>query len=529
MLDGAIEATDVTAATPARARATAFPMLWQYIHEGELTRATRLALLTLERAEEPLVRAEMHGALGTVRLRVGNIAEARDAFERAASLTTAQDPGHAGYVVQAAMCRFLVGDLAGAVRQALRAQHEGRRSGDGFAICEAFNVRALVALAEGRPHQALELAEAALAVRHQAPATGGGPACHLYAGLALAELDRLAEGAATLEEGLAIARQEGSTTQAPWYEGFLALLAFVEGRWSDAEAYAEDAVRDAEEYGVLIARPIPNAIRALVASSRGDVSLARTILETTSLEQLFGVMPGDLNFLALSSVAEDAETAHEHLLDGWLHSRRAPYFLSWRVLVPLLCASARHFGDDALAHEALAAAEEGARRAPGVPSARAAALRCRATVESDPVAARQAIEEYRRAGRPSSLAHACLDLAGVIADCGEWIEAMELLQEASDIFHSLRATAWNADVGRELARIATVARRTPPPPEGWERLTRGEREIALLVGQGLTNPEIAARLVVSPRTVQTHTSHIYAKLGITSRVQLASMLPTPEA
>jgi DNA-binding CsgD family transcriptional regulator len=51
-------------------------------------------------------------------------------------------------------------------------------------------------------------------------------------------------------------------------------------------------------------------------------------------------------------------------------------------------------------------------------------------------------------------------------------------------------------------------------------LTPTERDVARLVCEGLANKEIAARLFVSPRTVQAHLSHIYAKLGIASRVQL---------
>jgi DNA-binding CsgD family transcriptional regulator len=56
---------------------------------------------------------------------------------------------------------------------------------------------------------------------------------------------------------------------------------------------------------------------------------------------------------------------------------------------------------------------------------------------------------------------------------------------------------------------------------GWGSLTRAELEVAKLVSEGLGNKEVAARLFVSPRTVQAHLTHIYTKLGLTSRVQLA--------
>lgn len=59
------------------------------------------------------------------------------------------------------------------------------------------------------------------------------------------------------------------------------------------------------------------------------------------------------------------------------------------------------------------------------------------------------------------------------------------------------------------------------PSSGWASLTPTEREVAQLVSDGLGNKDIAARLFISPRTVQSHLTHLYAKLGLTSRVMLA--------
>ena len=58
------------------------------------------------------------------------------------------------------------------------------------------------------------------------------------------------------------------------------------------------------------------------------------------------------------------------------------------------------------------------------------------------------------------------------------------------------------------------------PTTGWESLTPTERDVVGLVNEGLGNKDIAARLFVSPRTVQTHLTHVYTKLGLTSRVQV---------
>jgi DNA-binding CsgD family transcriptional regulator len=59
------------------------------------------------------------------------------------------------------------------------------------------------------------------------------------------------------------------------------------------------------------------------------------------------------------------------------------------------------------------------------------------------------------------------------------------------------------------------------PTSGWGSLTPMEHDVVHLVREGLGNKEIGARLFISPRTVQTHLTHVYAKLGVASRVQLA--------
>jgi len=59
------------------------------------------------------------------------------------------------------------------------------------------------------------------------------------------------------------------------------------------------------------------------------------------------------------------------------------------------------------------------------------------------------------------------------------------------------------------------------PASGWASLTPAERDVVRLVSEGLANKDVAARLFVSPRTVEAHLGHVYAKLGLNSRVQLA--------
>ena len=59
------------------------------------------------------------------------------------------------------------------------------------------------------------------------------------------------------------------------------------------------------------------------------------------------------------------------------------------------------------------------------------------------------------------------------------------------------------------------------PARGWESLTPTERDVVRLVREGLANKDIAARLFISPRTVESHLTHVYTKLALSSRVQLA--------
>ena len=70
---------------------------------------------------------------------------------------------------------------------------------------------------------------------------------------------------------------------------------------------------------------------------------------------------------------------------------------------------------------------------------------------------------------------------------------------------------------------STLARGSRGRPQfGWDSLTPTERTVASLVAEGLSNPQIGDRLYISHRTVQTHLAHVFAKLGLTSRAQLAA-------
>ena len=78
---------------------------------------------------------------------------------------------------------------------------------------------------------------------------------------------------------------------------------------------------------------------------------------------------------------------------------------------------------------------------------------------------------------------------------------------------------------RRLRELGVRRRLVTAEPEtsGWAALTTSERTVAQLVAEGLTNREVAERLFVSPHTVNSHLRHVFSKLGINSRVELARL------
>jgi DNA-binding CsgD family transcriptional regulator len=97
------------------------------------------------------------------------------------------------------------------------------------------------------------------------------------------------------------------------------------------------------------------------------------------------------------------------------------------------------------------------------------------------------------------------------------------LRAALETFEDLGAEPWAERARQELRASGETARRrdTAALPD----LTPAERQIAGLVREGLSNRDIATRLFVSPRTVDFHLRNVFAKLGVSSRTELAAHLP----
>jgi ATP/maltotriose-dependent transcriptional regulator MalT len=93
-----------------------------------------------------------------------------------------------------------------------------------------------------------------------------------------------------------------------------------------------------------------------------------------------------------------------------------------------------------------------------------------------------------------------------------------------DGFEALRQEGASLGLAGAVAYASRARGERKRPSKGWEALTPTELEVARLAADGLTNAEIGGRLFISPGTAKTHLAHIYAKLGIANRAQLAAIV-----
>ena len=351
---------------------------------------------------------------------------------------------------------------------------------------------------------------------------------HAYTGMyhanLLAVVGRLDDATVRVAEGIAQAGREGNALAlATWavYSGWVHLAA---GRLSAARD-AADSLPPPHPTGATEQDVHRMLILAEVAAHTDDRNLLQQTANDARDAHSIG-SPGQRRASAyvLARAAWYRDDVHEAA--RWLGDINllgTPLFPHALVRLILGARVASAAGDAGLRARVLQATEVLERERPVVPLLAAVAGYARGILERDAHALVAAAGLLESSERPLLYAGAAEDAGAELARTGRTDPAIEQLTAAFDTYTQHEAIADARRVGRELRRLG-VERRIVAQPRaktGWDSLTDAELKVINLIAEGATNRSVAQQLHLSPHTVKTHLHNAFAKLGITSRAQLA--------
>ena len=497
---------------------------------GRLAEAEAAFRSLLDRGHDPSVRAQARILLSRTLGTQGRVREALQELERVQRSPGLDDQPRAAAWAAESMARLELGDLEGAAAVAERARTAAALPGDHPAIGLAMASLTIVEELRANLGRGLELIDEAVRLADHSPQRSGhrNP-LHLARGSILMDLDRLQEARATLQTGRRISEELGVRWRLPFYQAVLGMERFLAGEWDDALAELEEALELTRETGERSSLVLNHTVGSLIALHRGDLRQAEAAAAAAEREladtgpRFRSPWAAWARALLLEAEGATGE-AFATLAGCW--DRCAGYGLAveYPVFGADLVRLALAAGEPARAERvAVAVAEVAAHN--DVPSIAGAALRCRGLVDDDPEALAAAVDAYGRGPRPLELALAAEDAGAAAARRGRPEAAAPLLQRALELHERLDAARGAARVEAGLRSLGIRRGRRGPrkrPRLGWESLTRTEFQVVDLVVEGLSNPQIGERLFVSPRTVQTHVAHVFTKLEVSSRAQLAA-------
>ena len=412
--------------------------------------------------------------------------------------------------------------------EAEQALAAAERAADPVAVGTVSNVLAVLRTRRGNRPGALAVLERGLAAIGQDLETADLRLLLLHNRLsALANLDRLVEAEAAVTETVDAAERSGSPARLAAVRIGAAETYYGLGRWDDALAQLEMAVDPPDLLAVY--RIMLHGLWALIAGHRDDLPAAEAQLSALGDTPIRpGVDFGHGEYLAMARavLAERRGRRAEALgqLRSLVEHPDTGMLVEQHEWLPDLVRLALALNDTRAARAAATTAAARAARTP-TPSQSAAAQRCRGLLDADPALLRDSAEAYRRVRRPLQLAQTLEDMAVLLAGGEDRAAARGAYVEATEIYRRLGAD-W--DLRRADARLRAFgirSRRSPSrrdaPTSGWAALSPAEARIARLVADGRSNPDIAAELLLSRSTIETHVSHILTKLGARSRVDIA--------
>ena len=334
-----------------------------------------------------------------------------------------------------------------------------------------------------------ELLDRALTqAREHAPAAALPPILFLL-GRDAAATDRWPLARARYEESIRVARE---TTQNTWLSGAIAGLAWLdalEGRDEECRSHAAEAIALADRYGMGFYKAW-----ALIALGQLELGLSNPAAALARFEECSALLD------AIAIDDPDLSPAPD-IVDALVRLGRS---------------------DEA--RDVATAYERGAEEK-GQPFALARAARARALVSDDrhyDGAFAQALAHHERTADIFERARTELYYGERLRRSRRRVDARKHLREALKSFERLGAGAWSERAVKELTASGETAR---VRDDRYRRqLTPQELQVALTLAEGVTTREAAARLYLSPKTVEYHLRHVYDKLEIRSREELATAL-----
>jgi DNA-binding CsgD family transcriptional regulator len=322
---------------------------------------------------------------------------------------------------------------------------------------------------------------------------GDLPHLLFHVGRDAATTDRWAAAEAAYTEAIELATEFGQPTEVAVGSAGLAWLLARQGRPAEVEAQAATAERLADRHQIPMALIWSRFARGDAALADGDAVAAATVYADLEDRVLTGVDARDVD---LSPVPE--------LVDALLRAGTIGR-------LPALAAGYRRRAQAKEAPWALAR------------SARVDALLA-ADVELDAAFGR-ALELHRAAFDPFEEACTQLAYGARLRRARRRTDARGPLAAAVDTFGRLGARPWADRAADELVATGATVRRTEDAPTA--ALTARELQVAVLLAQGRTTRQAAQALFLSAKTVEYHLGHVYTKLGICSRAELAATLTPP--
>jgi ATP/maltotriose-dependent transcriptional regulator MalT len=497
---------------------------------GRLADAESMLREFVERDHDPSLDGVARGFLVQAFMASGRPQDALAEADAASHSSALPEIDRARIGAWGAHARMLLGDLDRAFDEADASRKIAEASGDVLTTCVALCCLSMTREFQGRFAEALVLAKQATDL---ADRSSGREAnrfqIRVFEGMALTDLDRIDEAIAAFQSGRRVSEEIGARWNLALYQNSIVAAHYLTGTWNDALVEYQAYLELAEESGTRHGMISNNAVRGLISLHRGDLREAEDAVGAAEQEfaETGPQFRSDWMMWARSLLLEAQgriDEAYSMLGRAWDVCSAMPITPELPLLGPDLVRLSIAAGDKARAEEVTQTLEAiaGSEEAPWLSGA---ALRCRGQLTQDSDTLMAAVDAYRRSPRLLDRANTFEDAACAMLRQGRADDAGVLADESHVLYEQLEAhrdiarleaalRAWGVRRGRKGAR-----RR---PATGWESLTETEHRVVDLAAEGLSNPQIGERLFISRRTVQTHLGNIFAKLGLSSRVELAA-------